>query len=283
MSSDLRATPKTLLVGFSDGSRRWRRAARRFERQGKKIGWFSDVLVFDCVSLKGLVPEAFPDNNDLFTKDTPGFGYWTWKAHLLKHFVEKQGAEYDRVLYLDIGCNINASVQAQARFKEYEQLTDDRGILLFHMPHIPEQNWTKPEVLDFFGLNSRQRLSGQIQGGTIMMKCGSLSGSLCDEWITAMERKDYCLVRDPVTSEDLGGLLIAHRHDQSVLSCMSKSLGIVTVPDETYFADAWDTSGAGFPIWAVRNRSGVTFTTNHLWFTFKKLVEKIYLAVTPGN
>ena len=112
----------------------------------------------------------------------------------------------------------------------------------------------------------------------IMIGREGVGPKLCHQWESSCLIDAHRLLMDPKSEEDRGTHLVAHRYDQSILSCVAKSMGVSAIPDETFFAPTWSLSGAAFPIWTVRNRSGVRFSTNRAWFKFKKGVERSYLA-----
>lgn len=268
--------PGTLLISFADGSERWRRAGRRFEREAQSTGWFSEVRVYDAQRLRDEFPEFFARRAQLYEHTTPGYGFWSWKPFLLRKHLESTGPSA-RIMYLDAGSHFNVTPRSERRFREYERATERDGALLMRMPHLPERDWTKPAVLEHFRISSEDSTSGQLVGGVIMLARSGPSFELCREWESAMALDNYRLVRDPETPQERGPYLREHRHDQSVFSCLAKARGLASIPDETFFAPKWHERGSDFPIWTVRNRSGVRFSTKRPWFKAKKIAERISL------
>ncbi|MBI1351776.1 MAG: hypothetical protein GC156_11740 [Actinomycetales bacterium] len=269
---------RTLLIAFADGSMRWRRAGRRFERDAHATGWFADVIVYTADRIRAEFPEYFAARAELYEQPSPGFGYWAWKAFLLLKHLETAPDAISRVFYLDVGSHFNVTEAAHKRFRLYEERADETGSLLMTMPHLPEREWTKPAVIEHFSLSEEQALEGQFVGGVVMLPRTDASLELCREWEAATLLDGQRLLRDPVTDDERGPYLKHHRHDQSVLSCLAKSRGIEGIPDETFFAPDWAERGRDYPIWTVRNRSGVRFSSNPPWFRSKRIAERAYLA-----
>ena len=154
----------TILVTFAEGNERWRRTGRRLAREGRDSGWFHSVELYDGARMAREFPEFFDERPLLFNPTSHAFGYWSWKAFLLNRLAETAERSAKRILYLDAGSHLNVTPVSSRRFRDYEERVDRQGVLLMSMPHLAEQEWTKPSVLDYFGLTTNQREAGQIMG-----------------------------------------------------------------------------------------------------------------------
>lgn len=268
----------THLLAFADGSPRWRRAAKRFTLQANRSGWFTQVTVCDASTLTALDPDFFRRRRELFAAHGPGFGYYCWKPFLLSRYLSLPGLRADRVAYLDVGFHLNVRQTTTARWRQHEQLVDERGLLALHMPGLPEDEWTKPSVLGHFGLDDAQRSSAQILGGLVVLANDDRGRRVAREWEEHASLDGGILLRDPTDASEAGSRLRAHRHDQSVLSCLLKSHRLPSEPDETFYAPRWETDGADSPFWAMRNRSGVAYRRGSRYFWALRAAEKGTLA-----
>lgn len=268
----------THLLAFADGSALWRRAGRRFAAEAAASGLFTQVTVCEASTLTALDPRYVDRRQALFADGSPGFGCYAWKPFLLSHYLALPSLRADRVAYVDVGCHLNIRPAAVARWREHERWVDDHGLLALHMPGRPEEEWTKPLVLDHFGLDAAQRQSPQVLGGVLVVANDDHGRELVSEWDAAMIHAGGTLARDPAGADEAGQHLRAHRHDQSVLSCLLKSRGVPTVTDETYFAPDWESGGADYPVWALRNRSGIRYRRHRRVFHAAKAAEHIVLA-----
>lgn len=267
----------THLLAFGDGSVRWRRAARRLGWQARSSGLFQNVVVWDASDLSAADPLFFAKRAKLFDGHGPGFGYWSWKPFMLRWYLERPDLAADRILYLDSGVHLNMTPGARRRFREYETLTDERSILVMQCDGLPEREWTKPSVLERLNMRQADANSGQIMATLLMLNRSSLALEICREWEgLSLEAQGEHLL-DPANSEDAGQDLLAHRHDQSVFSCLVKSKEILPLRDEAYFAPDWRRNGRDFPLWAVRNRSGTLFVEPDWLFKIKKGIERLAL------
>ena len=72
----------------------------------------------------------------------------------------------------------------------------------------------------------------------------------------AVSKKYSLLIDDPRQHQDKD--FIEHRHDQSIFSLLYKESGMFYIPDETNWKPDWLGEGSIYPIWAMRNRTGIS-------------------------
>mgnify|MGYP003733230053 CR=1 FL=1 len=128
------------------------------------------------------------------------------------------------------------------------------------------------------GLDDAQRSSAQILGGLVVLANDDRGRRVAREWEEHASLDGGILLRDPTDASEAGSRLRAHRHDQSVLSCLLKSHRLPSEPDETFYAPRWETDGADSPFWAMRNRSGVAYRRGSRYFWALRAAEKGTLA-----
>jgi len=249
----------TGLISFAGGSPAWRRVRKRFQREAFDTGFFGPIEIYDDKRLSKEFPEFFDNRQALFSKPSLGFGFWSWKPFLIQKFLEEMHPKCERVVFLDAGSHFNVNHQSRKRFREYEELVDQNGYLFMKMNHLIEREWTSSEVLDYFRLGQRDRASGQIVGGFNIWTHQDKSLSLLSTWDAAMTVAEGRLLRGSVGQQEPH--LRAHRHDQSLLSCLVKKNGAFAISDETDFYPDFDL-GTNFPIWTVRNSTRFGFQAN---------------------
>jgi hypothetical protein len=225
-----------------------------------------DVLVKQCINSNWFDnSEGFgPDDldNDFKTKfenilkEKKGGGYWIWKPYIIKKKLEQiNDGEY--LICLDAGCTLNTN--AKNRFDEYIDMLDNSnlGIISFSTGY-KEYTYTKKEIFDHFKLDetSEHYNSGQIMSGIIVIKKNEHSVKLINEWYETVHN-NASLFTDNTGIKNPG--YIANRHDQSILSVISKIHGSILVGEETFFEGTNGVYGGfgqpeslKYPFWATR-------------------------------
>ena len=250
------------LVTFADGSFGLRAAGRRLVKQADASGWFSNPSEhWTLDTLRDKLPNFFAEN-EVFIKNHPkGLGLWVWKPAILSYLIENLDDD-EMVLFLDSGCQINSTHESRIRFNEYLEKCQERELLLmqlnnesFGFKNTTEIAWTKSTALDLLDPFSVHRNSNQIQSGIIFAVKSEKSKRVASKWLDLCLASNHSLLIDPDDGEVQTSDFIQHRWEQSILSLILKSEGIVPILDETYFYPEWQ-KGLGFPIWTMRNRSG---------------------------
>ena len=248
-----------LLVTFGAGLPNWRAAAKRLGRQASESGAFAQTLVYTERELASEYPDFARQHREVLSARVRGFGYWIWKPYLLwktLEFASRSGLS--GVAYLDAGCELNlTSEAARLRLLNYQQMALRDGVFAMHLAGYPEREWTRLAVMDHFGLSIADRDAPQVQG-TPMLPASTDGIALARTWFESCVQDDYFLARDAKKDEVQEPDFRDHRHDQSLFSCLVKTQGIETIPDETFWAPDWANSGRDYPLWAARNRTRVS-------------------------
>ena len=140
------------------------------------------------------------------------------------------------------------------------------GIALFHMPCLTERAWTKKECSDALNATEEMLDSVQIYAGMVIVRKSASSMRFVEEWLrhTASD-----LVTENMQMAIQHSTVVQHRHDQSILSILSKRHLLKSYPFPTRAHDvrdvwAWDAgycSPEGFD-WPL------PFFRSHLFFGF---------------
>lgn len=211
---------------------------KRFRKSKKRLVSQAKLYNFDSVKAFGFkdVSKNFILKTKPYIEDIKGGGYWLWKPYFL-HKTFKEMSDGDVLLYLDAGCELN--IRGKKRFFEYIDIMDkNKGVLSFYLPYVNERKYTNDEVFKYFEVEPSDIIydSFQIMAGSLLLRKNDLTKQLIDDFFNvAIQRPDLFsdIHNDKTTRSDF----IAHRHDQSIFSVLSKKFGSITIKDETYNED----------------------------------------------
>ena len=242
------------LVSFGAPFNTYRLVHQRVLQNAKNFGQFSTTILFSENDIFDFCPEIISYKN--FLLSTRGFGYWMWKSFLVSRIMDLVPDE-DLICYADIGCTFNND--GIRRFKEYCALTLEYGSLCFDLGHL-ERSWTKMDTYkkifpeNLYHLNTGQRLAG-----IFFIKNTMENKNIFEEIKQISVENDHFYITDVPSQEPNHEEFKEHRHDQSIFSLMSKKYKFCSIPDETYWAPAWNVAGKDYPIWATRNRTSLSY------------------------
>ncbi|STA98788.1 hypothetical protein [Clostridium baratii] len=156
-----------------------------------------------------------------------GGGYWLWKPYILLKTINKY--KYgDYIFYCDSGAYYIDKV-------EYLIDSLDRSgqdIMIFELPLI-EKQWTKKKVFDSMKCNKKiytdtnQRLATYI-----LLKISDRSKKFFEEYLYFCKEKDLLI---DYNNEGIDSDFIDSRHDQSILSLLSKKYKIEAFRDPSQY------------------------------------------------
>lgn len=246
---------------FGAGSIQIERAAKRLYSQANRSGFFAKSELILSRDLKDKYPAFFESKFDFIKKYPKGYGLWIWKPFLVREQLVSLN-EGEGLLYLDAGCQFNFTTKSAVdRFEKILEQAETNSGLFFQLPSTlenkylySEKYWSKKALFDLIPGANKHMNSGQIQGGLLFLINNAKTRALLDDWIYWCERNESELLLDTQQSNDL----IEHRNDQSILSLLLKVNSFSVVPDETYWAPNWKIDGKNYPIWALRNKTGIT-------------------------
>lgn len=240
---------KLILVSFAD--KRYRRSLIRLEKQTK-------AFPFD--------ERHFLTQDNCLTKEywrrlkpwlyRRGFGYWSWKFPIIKSYFEKL-EHGDYLFFTDAGIMWNSSPLAIARFNEYiEMLSGENDILVFRQEPRIEQEWTKGDIFEAFGVYNDDTIckSKQYFGGIFCLKKTKRTCDLVERMIElgSIEKE---LITDKRSSVPNKEGFIENRHDQSLFSILVKTYPHVSISySKSYELDCFGRENKNCPIQVVRQK-----------------------------
>jgi len=212
------------LIYFGDDAFKYQK--QRLKKEAENAGWFENIIVHTPQTIS-----KFLNEHKDFVENSRGYGYWIWKPYIILSLL-KEVSDGDVVVYIDSGGSVLS--HRNKRFEEYLELLNLNPILVFsdggscgNPPNYKEKYFQKMKVLKRFGLENDEDFlnSGQIEAGVFICKKSQESIDFVEEWLNLVTEDNYSLVNDNDDFEQLNEF-ICHRHDQSILSVLSKLRGV---------------------------------------------------------
>lgn len=193
----------------------------RLRKEAESTNWFDDIIIHSPDTIK-----EFLDEHKNFVNNSRGWGYWIWKPYIILNQLSKID-EGDFLFYIDSGGSILN--HKEDRLAEYLNIlnSSDKPVITFccqgDPPWYQEKKLQKMRVLKRFNLDNNEEFlnSGQIEAGVFICKKSEFTINFVKEWLELVIENNYNLVNDEDDLEQSSEFL-AHRHDQSVLSILSK-------------------------------------------------------------
>ena len=202
-------------------------------------------------SKKDLDPTFLKKYKNIINQERGG-GFYLWKIWIILNRLNSI-ENNDILYYSDAGSSFNPD--GSERFKEYIDLLNlsDFGNLRFEDKKSQiEKYWTTKEILNFFGedLDSNISNTTQLLGGHLLFKKNEHTKFFFEKFFEVINN-DWKLITDFYNFDQIQGFQ-ENRHDQSILSVLSKKYGGVILENETFFENNID-SQYRYPILSVRN------------------------------
>ncbi len=205
------------------------------------------------------VPYKFNDLDTQFKKEFQeiliserGGGFYLWKLGLIEKHLSTIKDD-DILVYSDSGSSFN--YKAKERFKDYVEILNDSnfGNLRFESKkeHV-EKKWTSRELFDYFNidLNSDTANTTQLLGGHLLFKKNEHTFNFLNEFKKVI-KYDNKLITDFYSKNQIDEF-IENRHDQSIMSLISKLYGGEILENETFFS-ANSKEQKNYPFLSVRH------------------------------
>lgn len=188
-------------------------------------------------------------------KHRRGGGYWIWKHRIIDNLLREIN-KGDTIVYCDAGASINITKKAKQRYFEYIAMLNDSDYSNFRMqcePGFIEKYYTYKETFDYFKIKTNSRIgqSLQFQAGHMMFKKNEHAREFFNEYELFLNENPY-LITDNFNQKNQIDNFIENRHDQSIFSMLSKTMGSVFIQNETEFRKR-PNSQYDFPFLSVRS------------------------------
>ena len=196
-----------------------------------------------------------------------GAGYWIWKHEIISRTLDdlKEG---DILIYSDAGSSFN--YYAKNRLFEYiEMLNDtDYGNFRIECESIHKENqWTTSQLFDYFNIDPLSEVgdSVQLEATHMIFKKNKHTSEYFNEYKKLL-KFDPHLITDKYNNLNQSSYFKENRHDQSIFSLLTKTLGGVVIKNETEFKRNYEEQ-YNYPFLAVRKhghgmRDSLKFLSN---------------------
>jgi hypothetical protein len=258
------------IVTFASSS--FAHAHRRFEKQARAFDLFDEYFIF---TESDLDPEFRLEFRHVLHENVRGYGYWVWKPQIILQAMRRL-EDGDELVYVDSGSHLIPG--AKNRMEDYLNLarTSQAGIVAFQLD-MPEKNWCKADLLDYFGglENPEMSDSGQVQGGAIIMVRNQSTINFLERWLNIVHLRPDLVDDSPSNIPNFGGFR-EHRHDQAVFSLLSKQAGVALLPAWEQYPNpgkTWEDL-SGYPIHHRRDTVQQTVLVR-----VKKALRRVFLPV----
>ncbi len=161
-----------------------------------------------------------------------GAGYWLWKPYFIKRALSMLN-EGDFLLYCDSGSHFIDRIDPLIEIAVRTQ----QQVIPFELTHL-ERRYTKRDAFILMGCDTarftdtRQRL-----GGFILLQKSAFAEAFVNEFLD--------LAQDPRLITDMKSRLgsdyadfVAHRHDQSIFSLLTKRYGLTAYRDPSQWGNS---------------------------------------------
>lgn len=243
----MKSKQKIYFITYGDSSK-YSLSKKHLISLAKESGFFENQF---SLSRKDLDYEFKAKYSDILANKRGG-GFWIWKHRIIENLLNNIN-ENDIVFYTDAGSSFN--YHAKNKFDEYIDIlnSSNYGNLRFEISklHI-EKFWTSKEIFNYFNLevNSQIGDSPQLVGGHLFFKKNKHTEEIINNFKKTLEFDKY-LITDKYRDNQISGF-IENRHDQSILSLLTKKFGGEVLQSQTYFKED-PSQQYEYPILSVRN------------------------------
>jgi len=227
------------LISFASGQFEWRLTRRRFIREAKDSGFFTNVKVYGPADLAAIPHLSEGMRKGLLPFHEKGYGYWVWKPAIILHHLESHMVDGEILVYMDVGFSIRSNVESKRTLESYIKKMRASGPLFFQLPNldIHHSKWSVIRTYADWGIAHSSRLK-QTMGGLHFWRKDQESIATANDWLSLCLHNGGELLTDPADG-DRNTSLIAHRHDQSLLTLVEPKCNCPQLVDDTYHPENW--------------------------------------------
>ncbi|PPK85876.1 hypothetical protein CLV84_2783 [Neolewinella xylanilytica] len=200
----------TVLLNYAD--HHFRRAQQRNTKSARRVGGFDEVRSY-CPQD---IDPTFRRAHEGILNQEKGAGYWLWKPYFIVRTLNDL-PDGTWLFYCDAGAHFVKPVDLLIRALH----PFDQDVFPFSLHNHPELHWTRPEV--FWELAPGRydlQLTEQRIATCHLWRNGPEAKNFAASWLEYASRPELLL--DPSEPDTIGNGFLAHRHDQSIFSVLSK-------------------------------------------------------------
>lgn len=223
---------KTYLINYSH--KNFIQSQKKNSETAIRIGGVNQVIEYGYQDLSS----EFIKKNSHILSQNRGAGYWIWKPYIILKTLEEVN-DGDIVFYSDSGAEFISSVKPLIDICKSQ--TD--GILVFNMEPTPENKevlQTKKDAFVIMGCNSEEYIESWARLASFSVWCkNEFSLRVVKDWLSYVEdeRVSTDIPNQCGIEEDRRH--IAHRHDQSAFSLITKKYKIKSYPDPSQWGNGY--------------------------------------------
>lgn len=183
----------------------------------KWFGGCDEVYAYN----RDMLPEEFKKQHERILSFKRGGGYWIWKSYIVEESLKKL-AYGDFLFYSDSGVLLIKNLKKLIKVME----ADGQDVMTFEVCGHTDATWTKRDVFVAMDCDSEEYYSTTQRMSTcVLIKKTKETEQFCAEWVK------YSQTGSIITDEpNTCGLpnyesFRENRHDQSILSLLSKKWG----------------------------------------------------------
>tara|TARA_Y100000816_G_scaffold89247_1_gene61540 strand:- start:4002 stop:5615 length:1614 start_codon:yes stop_codon:yes gene_type:complete len=263
-------TSKQKIHFITFGTKNFRIAKLHLITLAKESGLFQNVNGFGNSSLNSSFREKYKD----ILKEPRGAGYWIWKHEIINNSLNELN-ENDLVVYSDAGSSFNYF--AKDKFYSYidELNFSDYGNFFFECESKHKEiQYTSTNLFKYFNVEKESEIakSTQLEATHMIFKKNEHTENYLSEYKKLLEADPY-LITDKYNNGDNHPEFKDNRHDQSVFSLLTKTLGGCTSKNETHFLEDKDLQ-FNYPFLAVRKhghglKDSIKYLSNYNGIKYK--------------
>lgn len=179
------------------------------------------------------IDQEFKKNNSQwFVEGQAQIGrYGLWRPHIVKKTFDAL-QEGDYLFYSDSGCYLTKSIELLINVLNKSK----QEVMVFDLPYI-EKEWTKRDVFLYFACDTSAIADGNQRLSTFfLLKKGDQSAEFVERYYQATLDMPALFTDEPnQLGKENYEEFIQNRHNQSVLSVLTKAMGIRSYRDPSQF------------------------------------------------
>lgn len=193
---------------------------------GKNIGLFDDCIGFQPKD----IDRHFRNENDQILNSQRGGGYWLWKPYFLNKQL-RASRSGDMVFYSDAGANFISAVDP------IRDILTGLDLMVFELTNTIECEWTKRDAFVLMNCDAdKYAETPQRLASFIALRKTSFTEDFVCEYLRYSCSWEIISDAKSALAPDYRGFR-EHRHDQSILSLLSKKAGLPSFRDPSQYGN----------------------------------------------